>query len=220
MGITSKSISILKPLIEKYIPKSVCDLGAQNLYCDRIFHGNDPVDAFKESKLWIERLGIANLYNSGVPGAPYSYPFASEMWQRCGIEYMAIDMQGHNDSVQWDLSEPLKTTREFDFVMDYGTSEHVKDHYQCFLNIHDLTKLGGIIIHENPKTENWPGHGYHYLDEDFYNQLAQITGYNILLLEQWPAVGNITDGWNILCVMQKISNTFPKRQDYPKTHKK
>lgn len=213
MGVTSKSISILKPLIEKYTPKSVCDLGAQNLYCDRPVHPNDD---FIESKKWIERLGVANLYNNGAPG--YKYPFASEMWQRCGIEYMAIDTQGHNDSVQWDLSEPLKTTREFDLVMDYGTSEHVKDHYQCFKNIHDLTKMGGIMIHENPKIGNWPGHCYHYLNQVFYEELAYKVGYTILHIEEWPAMGNITDGWNVICVMQKTADRFIKREFYPTTY--
>jgi len=220
MGLTSKSIDILKPLIEKYTPKSVCDLGAQNIYCDRVLHGNNPVDHMMESKKWVERLGIENLYRPSVNGERWQAPYASKLWERCGIEYLCVDLQELNNAIPWDLSEPLRTTQEFDFVMDYGTSEHVKDHFQCFQNIHDLTKIGGIIIHENPKTENWKGHCYHYLTKEFYIELAEKSGYNILLLEEWPAMGNTTDGWNIICVLQKISETFPKRKDYPKTYNK
>jgi len=215
MGITSKSISILKPLIEKYSPKSVIDLGAQNIYCDRPMRD----DPFLESKKWIERLGIEGLYHP-TTGESYKYPFASKLWERCGIQYACIDLNEQNNAIAWDLSESLRTTQEFDFVMDYGTSEHVKDYYQCCQNIHDLCKIGGIIIRENPKNGNWPGHCYHYLDENFYSELAQVAGYNIITLESWPAMGNTTDGWNVICVMQKISDTFPKRKDFPKTYTK
>lgn len=215
MGLTSKSISILKPLIDQYHPTSVCDIGAQNLYCDRL--GSD--DPFINSKVWLDGLDIKNLFNPFLKGN-HRYPFASEIWKKIGVNYLSVDLSGQNDSVQWDIAEPLRTIQEFDFVMDYGTSEHTKDHYQCWRNIHDLTKIGGLMIHENPKTGNWPGHGYHYIDSDFIVALASLCNYKILLLEEWPAMGNDINGWNVITILRKLEDKFVERGQYPKTYSK
>lgn len=150
-----------------------------------------------------------------LPGVP----FISEWFESKGKEYMCIDLNGENESKKWDLSEPLKTNKTFGLVGDLGTSEHVKDLFQCFDNVNKLTKVGGLMFHENPKTGNWPNHGYHYRTTKFYEELAALTGYKILHLDEHPACWNTTDGWIIRCIMVKTKDGFIEREQFPKTYK-
>lgn len=157
-------------------------------------------------------LGAQNNYAQNRLPAPYM----SEWWKNNGInDYMSIDLNGENDSKQWDLSEPLKTNKKFDLVTDFGTSEHVKDLYQCMANVNKLTKVGGIMVHENPKTGNWPQHGFHYRTMDWYKQFAELNGYHIMKLEEHPAMWNVTDGWNVIAVMIKMKEGFIEREQFP-----
>ena len=162
-------------------------------------------------------LGAQNNYSGAANPAPY----ISEWYKEKGItDYIAIDLNGENDSKKWDLSEPVKTSKQYDLVADFGTSEHVKDLYGCMANVNKLCKIGGLMIHENPKVGNWPLHGFHYRDKDFYYQLAEANGYQLELLEEHPAMGNTTDGWNVIAVMRKTKDGFIARHEFPKSYEK
>ncbi|HET6224667.1 MAG TPA: hypothetical protein VFF27_00215 [Bacteroidia bacterium] len=172
MGVTGFSINLL----EKYKgdSKSVCELGAQNLY---------------DKDYGTEKGPYANVY-----------------YNSNGIEYTFIDVSKENNSLDIDLSKPQTFTEVYDLVTDFGTSEHVSDSYNCAKAIHDLVKVGGTVIQENPKTGNWPGHGFHYKTKAFYEKLASSNGYEILELGEHPAMGNNTNGWNVYCVWKKIKD--------------
>lgn len=166
------------------------------------------LDRYKSSGSVIE-LGAQNLYDKGYVGGN---PYASEYYLRNGYkQYDCIDLNGENFAHKLDLSEQLKITNQYDVVTDFGTSEHVgKDGkfsweaiYNCWCNKNNLLKSNGIMFNENPMTENWPGHGFNYYTEDFYRQLAEISGYKILELGKHAAMGNTTNGWNVYCVLKK-----------------
>jgi hypothetical protein len=161
-------------------------------------------------------LGAQNNY--AQPNLPA--PYISEWYAKLERikEYMCIDLNGENGAKQWDLSEPLKTTKKFDLVTDVGTGEHVKDFYQLLANIDKLTKVGGYIYRENPKTCNWPGHGLHYMTTDFYKEFAAIAGYELLFLDENAAMGNTTDGWNVTAILRKTKNKFIDREQLPVTY--
>jgi len=190
MGVTSESVKTINRHIDGRDIKKVCDLGSQNDYRDEI-----------------------------VRTAPEKYPYFSEWWKEKGCDYICIDLCGENNSKKWDLSEPLPTDERFDIVCDFGTSEHVANLYQCFKNVDELCKIDGIMIHENPKTGSWPLHGHHFFTFQFYMELAQKQNYNILELGERAAMGNITDGWNVYCVLQKTREGFMERSEFPKTEK-
>jgi hypothetical protein len=167
-------------------------------------------------------LGAQNLYNQPMLPAPY----ANEWYESQGIEYACIDVSKENNCIEIDLSKPYtgtdfcrfdredETIESFDLVTDFGTSEHVGNDgvhdpeafYNCWKIKHDLLKEGGVMINENPKTGNWPGHGFNYVTSAFYLELAQLCGYAVLEIGEHPAMGNITDGWNVYCVLRKSSN--------------
>jgi hypothetical protein len=155
-------------------------------------------------------LGSQQYYDR--PGAPFMRDYFE------GYEYMSIDLNGEGDSKQWNLHDPVKTNRQFDLVTDLGTTEHLRDIYMGFWNINKLTKVGGLMFHENPKHKNWPKHGNHYRTKDFYTELEQTAGYKILHLDEHPACWNVVDGWIIRCVMRKTREGFIEREQFPKTY--
>lgn len=183
MGVTAVDIEILEPLIKMYDPRGVIDLGAQNNYSQ-----------------------------GGLPA-----PYMSDWWNAKRIDYYSIDMSGENNSINLDLSLDWEFKPDADFVMDFGTSEHVgkagafswEAIYNCWKNKHDLLRIGGLMINENPKTGNWPDHGFNYYTLEFYSQLCKMSGYVIEGIQQIPAMSNIIDGWNILCILRKLSDKFP-----------
>lgn len=186
MGITSFSVE----LINKYkgAAKSVIELGAQNLYLD------------------------------GAASAPY----ADKYYKGVGIKYACVDLNGENGALKLDLSKEQGNCAPYDLVTDFGTSEHVGNNgqhdieafYNCWLNKHNWCMDGGIIISENPKTGNWPGHGFNYVTKDFYVKLAEANGYKILELGEHPAMGNFTDGWNVYCALKKGSGKFMSLEEF------
>lgn len=172
MGVTGFSLE----LVSKYLgeTKSVCELGAQNLY-DKDYGMN--------------------------------FPYADTWYKARGIEYTCIDLNGENGALKIDLEKPQEFTGTYDLVTDFGTSEHVRDGYNTAKIIHDLVKVGGTVIQENPKTGNWKGHGFNYKTVEFYLDLIRLCGYELLEVGEHPAMGNITDGWNIYCVWKKVKDS-------------
>ena len=170
-------------------------------------------------------LGAQNMYNQPVIPAPY----ASEWYEGKGIEYACIDVSLENNAINLDLSTDFYhnaaiKSQYFDLLVDAGTSEHVGDHgkfgweaiYNCWKYKFNYSRIGGKIISENPKTGNWPGHGFNYYTEDFYRNLEAKSDLKILSLGEHPAMGNTTDGWNIYCVMEKTGEKFPTLAEFKK----
>lgn len=185
MGYTDFTVSLLEKIIKEYKPKTVLDLGAQNLY-------NQPL----------------------LPA-----PYASTWYESQDISYTCIDLNGENNALIIDLSNPPKDfgiSKKFDLIVDAGTSEHVgrdgkfdwKSIYNCWSLKHNLLKVGGIMVNENPMHNNWPGHGFNYYTNFFYWQLSKKTNYEILDRGNVAAMGNETDGWNVWCVLKKNDDCF------------
>lgn len=139
----------------------------------------------------------------------YSTPWFQKNFP--SLEHICIDIKPEKYAVAKDLRVSLGMG-EFDYVTNFGTTEHVAQGkegglYEAYKNVHEACKVGGVMIHENPKTGNWPGHGDHYMTKDFYTKFALITGYEILELGEHAAMGNSIDGWNIYCVLRKVNDT-------------
>jgi cyclopropane fatty-acyl-phospholipid synthase-like methyltransferase len=160
---------------------------------------------------------LGDQINYASPRQPH--PYTSEFYKANGItDYISIDVNGKNDSKTWDMGDVIRTNKKFDLVVDAGFGEHVKNLYQCFANIHKLTKVGGYMLHENPRTKNWPEHGFHYFTDAFYIELESLTGYKILELKNTVAAHNYETGNNVFCLMQKLTDKFIEREQFPKTY--
>jgi hypothetical protein len=133
----------------------------------------------------------------------YSTPYFKKFYPK--LQHTAIDIKPEKHAIEKDLREPLDMGT-FDSITNAGTTEHVesvKGFYNAFKHIHESCNVGGVMVHENPKTENWAGHGEHYMTQGFYIDLAKAMDYEILSIGEHPAMGNTTDGWNVYCVLRK-----------------
>jgi hypothetical protein len=94
-------------------------------------------------------------------------------------------------AVPADLSEPLSVDwqENFDIVTNAGTTEHVeplKAQYQCFKNIHESLKVGGVAVHMVPDARalerdgSWGGHCRTYYRSEFFEMLAEYHRYRIV----------------------------------------
>ena len=83
-----------------------------------------------------------------------------------------------NADIICDLNEPIeKLKKQFDTILDFGTSEHVFNISQCLKNISDLCKINGHIIHCLPANNNC-GHGFwQFSPELFFNMYSKKNGF-------------------------------------------
>ena len=81
--------------------------------------------------------------------APASQPF----WESLGFSYNAVEYGGHRGVTSLDLNRdhvPYRLRSSFDLVVNAGTTEHVVNQDNAFRVMHDLTKVGGVMMHEVP----------------------------------------------------------------------
>ena len=150
-------------------------------------------------------LGAQNIYEHGnLYGS-----VAKHYFQSFGVDHTSYDISVHQECEFLDLREPIDTSLigVYDVITDFGTTEHIdSNYYQANKNIHDMCKVGGLIIKENPCTGHWIGHGYNYVDEQFYKDLSEANGYEILDLCIESAMGNTIDGNNVCVVFRKTTD--------------
>ena len=99
-------------------------------------------------------------------------------FESIGIEHVSIDWNGFYGSLPLDLRTPIDLP-PFDMVTNIGTTEHVSDQESCWRNIHNLTKVGGVIASVTPHEGDWWWHGEHYPRIEFFEQFAALNGYRI-----------------------------------------
>lgn len=159
-------------------------------------------------------LGAQNLYDSEHYGM-----VAKDYFQSLGVIHYSVDIVPHQGSVFADLRTPWDTEPMYGCITNFGTTEHVDGSlWQAFKNIHNCCCVDGadslgLMIHENPKTGNWPQHGHHYMTEKFYQALAVVCEYELLEVTSEPAMGNYESGWNVCAVLRKTKkSTFPDEE--------
>lgn len=117
-----------------------------------------------------------------------------EYFTSLGAEHVSIDLNGRLGSLKMDLSKDLLLERPewrgyFDMVTNFGTIEHVQDGiYEALVNVHNLCRQGGAMIHVGPLIGLWPGHSPYHFHEDFFKMLAQAAGYSCVTNELMTAI--------------------------------
>lgn len=215
MGITSFSFELIKRTkLQNMEIKSVIELGSQNDYTT-----NEPNPPFANNlykKLGIDHYACIDLAGdngafqldlSGAIKVDDPYNLVTDFGTSCHVVKMVSHTSvafhnGHINSIYPD-NEPAK-------------NDIAEGYYNCWLNKFNLCKDGGIIISENPLTQNWENHGYSYLGENFYDELAKVSDLEIIEQGKEAAMGNTTDGWNIWSVLKKTGNHFPSFEDFNK----
>jgi hypothetical protein len=202
MGICASDVELLKEVL-RIAPTivTVCELGSQNLYID-----NDPKPPFASG--WYQKRGL-KYHCIDMAGD-------NEAYNR-DLSRPIKDINKRFDLVtDFGTSEHVVSVPEYQSVAfhdghinsvypkEQPTEQQISEgFYNCWKNKDDLLKAGGLMVNVNPKTGNWKGHGYTYLDTKFYEELCRIMRYEIVSLFEHPAMGNTEDGWNIVCVLRK-----------------
>lgn len=137
------------------------------------------------------------------------FKVAKDYWESLGIKHTSIDINGEHGALPLDLSKPICNKIQeiggpFDIVTNFGTSEHVKDQYQCFRNIHDLCKVPGMVIHSVPAVGHWDNHGLYHYSLSFFEILARQTLFSIAHSDTIVVPGKAKN--NVHCAM--ISSTW------------
>jgi hypothetical protein len=110
------------------------------------------------------------------------YVSAKELYNLMGFKYNSMDANGEHDSLIVDFNEDLKSkynfTEKFDLCTNLGTSEHLIGQVNFFKNIHNTTKVNGIMLHVLPM-EGYLNHCYFNYHPNFFYDLASSNNYEI-----------------------------------------
>jgi len=162
---------------------------------------------------------------------------ASQYFEAKGFEVSVIDLGIGTENIEqsekrtnklilrYDLSQPIiSEIGKFDFIVDFGTAEHIENQYELNRNIHNLCKVGGIIIRANPSDKYSGGyppkhHGLFHYTPTFYIKLSQLCKYRIVDIREmaqkyWisliPGRGNFT----YATMLKTEDNAFPSLSDF------
>ena len=125
---------------------------------------------------------------------PYEESRAIYKWIFNGVEYFAIDDGSENQEYRRDLNYPFNLGRQFDIVINNGTSEHVFNQANVFQMMHDHTKIGGVMIHYTVGL-GWLDHGFYNVQPHFFLDLSKFNEYEL-----------------VSCAYVNTSTTFPLRR--------
>jgi SAM-dependent methyltransferase len=159
---------------------SILDVGSSNLYSASPQEIADFVRKYAPSpggaiEEFAARLARGSAYDPVKGGLNES--FVGELFEKAGMEYVSIDIADGYRTVILDLNRselPPEFRGKFDLVLNFGTTEHVLNQFNCFKVIHDATKLGGHIYHALPAV-GYVDHGYiTYTAKCFFD----VAGYN------------------------------------------
>jgi len=134
-----------------------------------------------------------------------------EYYESKGVIHTSIDLNGRRGALRFDLSQPIDMPRwikHFDIITNLGTTEHVEpqsSQYECFKNIHNFLKVGGIVIHVVPDIEARRKHNFNtkhannYYAESFFEMLTcKGLAYDLIDLTR--------SKYNFLVCLKKVSN--------------
>lgn len=106
----------------------------------------------------------------------------SEISDLTTIEYNSFDVCPGLKTDLLDMNYeflPEKFREYYDVVLNFGTTEHIVNQWNCFEIMHDAAKVGGTIYHQLPAT-GYLDHGYFTYTPVFFRDLAAANDYEIL----------------------------------------
>ena len=110
-----------------------------------------------------------------------------------GYNHISFDLNTNHGALKYDFSRDIsKYNAYFDIFTNIGSSEHIGEinsiqefesgqnpQYYCFKNIHDMTKINGLMIHVVPLIDSWGDHGRYKYSKHFFDLLAKENNYKI-----------------------------------------
>jgi len=125
-----------------------------------------------------------------------------------GNPWMPRIAQNYIPKVLPDASQLAEYMNYFDVITNIGCIEHLEpldSHYEIWKNLHDMCKVGGVMIHIMPDIDEcdkylrWYGHCHYFFNTAFFEFLEQELGYEI--------IANDLLNWNRSVAVKKITNS-------------
>jgi hypothetical protein len=156
---------------------SQCLLGAspEDLRTFLENHGKTPDDPATSKE--IDRLSYFSF-----PRAGERTSYLSELFDLTNHEYTSYDVCPALKTEIFDLNRqavPDHYRERFDVVLNFGTTEHIINQFNCFKVAHDALAVGGVAIHQLPSI-GWIDHGYFCYHLALFRDLANTNDYEIL----------------------------------------
>jgi hypothetical protein len=142
-----------------------------------------------------------------------------QYYQNRDVEHTSVDINERHGSIKLNLSKLIdkkEWLNHFDVITNSGTTEHVEPYesqYECFENIHNFLKVGGLSIHLVPGFEAVKAlgllkknHCNNYYSKEFFETLANENNYNIINIS--IAGGNVC-----ACLRKTEQSVFIKDRD-------
>jgi hypothetical protein len=160
------------------------DIGPQNVYSITPEQIDEFVAGHGGASISPSALDLAKrkLVYFSTPRPKERTTLLSEITDLVGIQYNSIDVCPGLKTEILDLNfDPLpeRLRGQYDVVMNFGTTEHIFNQWNCFEVIHDATKVGGVMYHQLPST-GYLDHGYYCYTPLFFKDMAAANGYEIL----------------------------------------
>jgi len=106
----------------------------------------------------------------------------SEITDLTNTEYNSFDvcpgLKTHILDLNFDPL-PADDAERYDVVINFGTTEHILNQWNCFTVMHDAVRVGGVIFCQLPAS-GYLEHGYFCYTPLFFRELAQANHYEIL----------------------------------------
>lgn len=190
MAIGPQVISIYNHLFDKIDSKkikNVCEIGRQNLSFNSIVDDKMKALFKKFNKIPSNKLlSLAPKDNWGLR--------AKILYEELGLIYHSFDIdqdEEHEDTStntiidlnfdKIDTSHYLK----YDFVTNFGTSEHIFNQLNFFKTMHDITSVNGYMLSEVPCMFGID-HGMYKYEPKFFTDLARSNAYEIIDMYMIP----------------------------------
>lgn len=164
------------------------DIGPQNVY----FAREDQIREFiknQGSDASANEDEIQRLIYFSTPRPEERTTLFSEITDLTNIEYDSIDVCPGLKTEILDLNFDMLPSRmvgRYDVVLNFGTTEHIFNQWNCFEVMHDATKVGGVMYHQLPAS-GYLDHGYFCYTPLFFREMAQANGYEIIDMFVTPA---------------------------------
>ena len=196
MAISSKEIETLIYLKKNSFlnhASSVIEIGAQQLSND-FLKATDKINEiaaeFQLQKIIDLPASIkSHIVHGSLEHLDPNAMHARVFWEWLGFSYKAIDIDDSPDSIALDLNfdvTPNNMKNRYDLVTNFGTTEHLVNQLNAFQVIHELTKMGGLMMHTLP-SQGMMNHGLFNYNPKFFWMLARSNGYKWVYSDYVPS---------------------------------
>lgn len=99
-----------------------------------------------------------------------------------GFNYECLDIDANFGALTLDLNfdaVPSEHRNRYGLTTNHGTTEHILNQHNCFKVMHDLTKVGGLMLHALPFTVHLE-HGFFNYQPNLFYALARYNSYKTL----------------------------------------